>query len=50
VQVEAIIGSMHLSLSRFRPFQARQALITTLRAQVYGEIFFYAYIYVNRYR
>jgi mediator of RNA polymerase II transcription subunit 7 len=33
-KVEAIIGAMHLSLSRFRPFQARQALITALRAQV----------------
>ncbi|KAJ1488193.1 MED7 protein-domain-containing protein [Baffinella frigidus] len=34
-KVEAMIGAMHLSLSRFRPFQARQALITTLRAQVH---------------
>ena len=33
-RVESIIASMHLTLSRFRPYQARQALITTLRAQV----------------
>jgi len=33
-RVENIISSMHLTLSRFRPYQARQALITTLRAQV----------------
>jgi len=33
-KIESIIGSMYMSLSRFRPFQARQALITALRAQV----------------
>jgi len=33
-RVENIIAAMHLTLSRFRPYQARQALITTLRAQV----------------
>mmetsp|Transcript_6923 Transcript_6923/g.24255 ORF Transcript_6923/g.24255 Transcript_6923/m.24255 type:complete len:389 (+) Transcript_6923:109-1275(+) len=33
-KIESIIGAMHLTLSRFRPYQARQALITTLRAQV----------------
>ena len=33
-RVESIIAAMHLTLSRFRPYQARQALITTLRAQV----------------
>lgn len=33
-RVENIIAAMHLTLSRFRPYQARQALITALRAQV----------------
>ena len=33
-KVEKIIATMHLTLARFRPYQARQALITTLRAQV----------------
>lgn len=33
-RVEKIIETMHITLSRFRPYQARQALITALRAQV----------------
>jgi hypothetical protein len=33
-RVEKIIEAMHVTLSRFRPYQARQALITALRAQV----------------
>mmetsp|Transcript_27848 Transcript_27848/g.65686 ORF Transcript_27848/g.65686 Transcript_27848/m.65686 type:complete len:267 (-) Transcript_27848:133-933(-) len=33
-RIERLIAGMYLSLARFRPFQARQALITTLRAQV----------------
>jgi hypothetical protein len=29
-RVENIIAAMHLTLSRFRPYQARQALITAV--------------------